>query len=77
MHRTSLAMNVETVKSELISWIEKLSDKHIIKRLLSVKKEVTSEPKPSQTAYGSGKHLVAHIADDFNEPLDLFGDYVK
>ena len=36
----------------------------------------TNSPTPLPLKRGAGKHLITHIADDFNAPLDDFKDYM-
>jgi len=67
-------MNVDTIKIELIDWITRLKDPQLIEKLLEFKNKVT-ERKNEKKVYGSGKHLVGFIAEDFNEPLDDFKPY--
>ncbi len=71
-------MNLNSMKVELINWIAQLNDREAIHSLLSIKKRT----KPTKIAadskiFGSGKHLVAYMADDFNAPLDMFDGYQK
>lgn len=67
-------MNLDSVKIELINWIGNLEDRAVIEEILKVKKEKNTNPK---RVFGSGKHLIKHIADDFNEPLEIFKEYEK
>lgn len=69
-------MNVDALKIELIDWITQLKDPTIIEKLLELKNKVTSHEN-KRKVYGSGKHLVEFIAEDFNEPLDDFDPYKK
>jgi len=66
-------------KEELIDWINQLDDEQTINRLLKLKKEAgtTRKTKSKSKIYGSGKHLIKYVADDFNEPLDMFKPYEK
>ena len=68
-------MNVDSLKLELIAWIAKLNDSASIERIISLKKELTNPGLKKTRIYGSGKHLISFIADDFNEPLDIFKEY--
>ena len=70
-------MNVDTIKVELIHWIEKLSDQYSINKILTLKKELSTTDKTDSKIFGSGKHLIEYISDDFNEPLDEFKEYQK
>lgn len=72
-------MNIDTVKVELIDWIAQLKDEQTLQHLQALKnKEVLpQEGEPPSKIYGSGKHLIAHVAEDFNEPLDSFQAYQK
>ena len=69
-------MNIDTIKIELIDWIAQLKDQHSISRLLILKKKLSiKKAEPVSKIFGSGKHLVEYIADDFNAPLDAFKEY--
>jgi hypothetical protein len=71
-------MNVDTIKVELIDWIAKLNDQNSLNEILSLKKQLSNKKIKSGTLlFGSGKHLVEYISDDFNQPLDIFKEYQK
>ena len=44
------------------------------RKLIKIEKPKTTKKKPLQ--FGSMKGLVIHMADDFNEPLEDFKDYM-
>ncbi|MEM7548607.1 MAG: type II toxin-antitoxin system prevent-host-death family antitoxin [Bacteroidota bacterium] len=67
-------MDIQSTKIELINWITKVNDIQIIKALKSIKDDKAGHGKRQ---FGSGKHLISKIADDFNAPLDQFKDYLK
>jgi len=67
-------MNTDSLKVELIDWIASLDDDNAIQKVLKLKKSLT-KPIISREIFGSGKGLIDFVADDFNEPLDLFNDY--
>jgi len=71
-------MNIDTIKIELIDWIARLNDQQAINEVLNLK-QILTNPKPNQNIeiFGSGKHLIDYISDDFNEPLDMFKEYQK
>ena len=68
-------MNVDTIKVELINWIAKLNDQYSINKLLNLKNELSITDKTDSKIFGSGKHIIEYISDDFNEPLDEFNEY--
>ena len=71
-------MNLDTLKVELIDWIARLNDQNSISKILNLKKKLSAEQKESSSKiFGSGKHLVDYIADDFNDPLGEFKEYEK
>ncbi len=71
-------MNIDTIKVELIDWIAQLNDQQAINKLLSLKNKMsTRNSKSDSKIYGSGKHLIDYVAEDFNEPLDIFKEYQK
>ena len=69
-------MNVEIQKLELIEWILKLQDPSAIKELLKVKK-VNPDKKISTRKFGGGKYIFTYVAEDFDEPLEDFKEYMK
>ena len=72
-------MNIEAEKSELINWISKLKDHKLIQEILLLKKktETTEKTELKPREFGGGKHIFTYIADDFNEPLDVFKEYME
>lgn len=70
-------MNIDTVKVELIDWIAQLHDQRAINKVIELKKKLSSKMDTEHRTFGSGKHLIEFIAEDFNEPIDLFNDYRK
>lgn len=70
-------MNVDSKKIEIIDWIAQLKDKGAIEKLLLLKKRWSKGKKHDAKIFGSGKHLIDYISDDFNEPLDIFKEYQK
>lgn len=71
-------MDADTIKIELIEWITKLNDPNSLGKILALKKQLSSwKKKQEPMIFGSGKHLVEYMADDFNDPLDIFKEYQK
>jgi hypothetical protein len=71
-------VNKEALKIELINWITELKDFEALDKLLLLKKKLSHvPPKKESQIFGSGSHLISFIAEDFNEPLDIFNDYQK
>jgi len=70
-------MSIESIKVELIDWITKINDQEEINKLLTLKKRLSTQSKSNQKIFGSGKHIIEFIDDDFNAPLDQFRDYQK
>ncbi|WP_373496844.1 hypothetical protein [Aquiflexum sp.] len=71
-------MNIDTIKVELIDWIASLNDQKALNNILEMKEKLSLKKEKSDSKiFGSGKHLVEYIADDFNEPLDAFNEYKK
>lgn len=69
-------MNLETQKLELIEWISQLQNIHIVNEIQNIKQK---EKKPEQVPtrkFGSGKHIFTYVAEDFNEPLEDFKEYM-
>ena len=74
-------MNIDLQKSEIINWISRLRDQKIIGEVLLLKKRSESEKQPVEKEkeireFGSGRHIFTYVADDFNEPLDDFKEYM-
>jgi len=67
-------MNVDTAKIEIINWITRLKDPALIGKLLDLKNK-EANGKVGKKIYGSGKHLIDYIAEDFNDPLEEFKPY--
>jgi hypothetical protein len=71
-------MNTDAIKVELMDWIAQLNDQHAIKKLVSLKNKLsTKKNKSGSKIFGSGKHLIDFVAEDFNEPLVMFKAYEK
>ncbi len=70
-------MNIDTIKVELIDWIARLNDQYAINKILTLKKKLSTKTKSDAKIFGSGKHLVEYISDDFNDPLEQFKEYQK
>lgn len=69
---------MDAIKIELIDWIAKLKDQQAINDVLSIKSKFSKpKSKSSSKIFGSGKHLIYYVSDDFNEPLDVFKEYQK
>lgn len=71
-------MKLEAIKLELINWIADLNDKHVISVLLALKRKKPSHQKNrNERKFGSGKQLIGHVSDSFNDPIDSFEQYKK
>jgi hypothetical protein len=78
-------MSIETAKLELIQWIVNLKKVDWLEEILAIKenlekkapKSYTQDRKPSKLEEGLGAYKgKAWIADDFDEPLEDFKDYM-
>jgi hypothetical protein len=69
-------MNIEAQKLELIEWISRLQNSKIIHELLSIKQQENTIPNEGVRKFGSGKHIFTYVAEDFNEPLEDFKEYM-
>ena len=69
-------MSVETQKLEIIEWILKLKDTSAIRQIMNVKK-ATNRLKTGTRKFGGGKHIFTYVAEDFDEPLEDFKEYMK
>jgi hypothetical protein len=69
-------MNIETQKLELIEWISRLQNIHIVNEIQNIKQKEKKPEQESTRKFGSGKHIFTYVADDFNEPLDDFKEYM-
>ncbi|MEN8122176.1 MAG: hypothetical protein ABFS35_17655 [Bacteroidota bacterium] len=70
-------MHLDTLKIELINWISMLNDQQTINKVVSLKKEFNKQGTKDTKIFGSGKHLIEFIAEDFNKPIDSFKEYQK
>lgn len=66
---------MEVEKSEILNWIQKLKDSELIHKIFLLKKETESK-NVGKRKFGSGKHIFTYIADDFDEPMDDFKEYM-
>ncbi len=69
-------MSVEAQKLEVIEWILKIRDASTIKKILKLK-NTPAVPKPGARKFGGGKGIFTYVAEDFDEPLPEFKEYVK
>ncbi len=69
-------MSVEAQKLEVIEWILKVKDASTIKEIMKIK-NTTSMPKPGVRKFGGGKGIFTYVAEDFDEPLPEFKEYMK
>ena len=71
-------MNVDAQKLEIIEWVSRLKNGQIIREILKLReKEIEQTEKHPVRKFGSGKHIFTYIADDFNEPLEDFKEYME
>lgn len=72
-------MNTESVKLELIDWINHVKDYSVLEKLVHLKNNLnqSKDLPPLKRNFGDGKHIFKNISDDFNEPLDDFNEYMK
>jgi hypothetical protein len=68
--------NTELQKNELLQWLQAVQDAVILQKIAMLKNEQETQT-PKKRQFGSGKGFFANIADDFNEPIDAFQDYIK
>jgi len=71
-----LIVNVEAQKLEVIEWILKIKDASTIKKILKLK-NTASVPKPGARKFGGGKGIFTYVAEDFDDPLPEFKEYMK
>ncbi|MFM9837867.1 MAG: DUF2281 domain-containing protein [Cyclobacteriaceae bacterium] len=70
-------MNVEAQKLEIIEWVSRLKNSQIIQEILKLReKENAQAAEKTKRKFGDGKHIFTYIADDFNEPLEDFKEYM-
>lgn len=70
-------MTLESQKLEIIEWVSRLNNSEIIKQILDLRNKENIIPKGKTREFGSGKHLISYIADDFDDPLDDFKEYME
>ncbi|MEZ4887933.1 MAG: DUF2281 domain-containing protein [Chitinophagales bacterium] len=79
-------MNLQAKKLELISQLVYVEDESIIQQIdglikkalqnvsISLKTKEVSTPIPLK--FGAAKDMIQYMAEDFNEPIDDFKDYM-
>jgi hypothetical protein len=75
MNKLKKDMNVATQKLELIQWISNLDDLRLLQEVEAFRKKSQPKTQSSKRFFGCGKGIFGEIAEDFNEPLDIFDDY--
>ncbi len=72
-------MNSESVKLELIDWINHVKDSSVLEKVILLKNSTgqVNEQPSSKRKFEDGKHIFTYVADDFNEPLDDFKEYME
>ncbi len=76
--KRTLAMNVDSQKLEIIEWVSRLKNSQIIEEIIKLRDREIGQPNRQPVRkFGSGKHLITYIAEDFNDPIDHFGDDIK
>lgn len=79
-------MNLQAKKLELISQLVYVEDKAIIQQIdiliqkalqnIPVILQSKEESEPIPLKFGAAKNMIQYMAEDFNEPIDDFKDYV-
>ncbi|NIM15496.1 MAG: hypothetical protein GTO45_26245 [Candidatus Aminicenantes bacterium] len=69
-------MSVEAQKLEVIEWILKIKDASTIKEIMKLK-NTASVPERGVRKFGGGKGIFTYVAEDFDEPLPDFKEYMK
>lgn len=69
-------MNTEAQKLELIQWLTQLQDVVILQKIMEIK-QINEKTSAKKREFGCGKDIVLFVADDFNEPLEMFEEYTK
>jgi len=65
-------MNATVQKLELIQWISNLDDIRLLNEVMAFCKRNQSKSQSPKRFFGCGKGIFGEIAEDFNEPLDIF-----
>ncbi|PIY09334.1 MAG: hypothetical protein COZ18_08215 [Flexibacter sp. CG_4_10_14_3_um_filter_32_15] len=68
----------EELKYKLINWIVNLNDSKKLEQLMNLlqKEETLISPTAHKRTLGFGKGTYKNVADDFDEPLDDFKEYM-
>jgi hypothetical protein len=72
----SVNSEVELLKYQLIAWIIALNDTQLLQEISTIWEKAQQEPAPKIRQFGAMKGLVLYMADDFNEPLEDFKEYM-
>jgi hypothetical protein len=71
-------MSAELLKLELISWISSLNENSMLEKVALLKEGFKSrESKPGWRNFDDGKGIFTYAAEDFNEPLEDFKEYME
>ncbi|WP_460960388.1 hypothetical protein [Spirosoma litoris] len=69
-------MDTQSQKLELIQWIAGLNDLRVLSQVSAIRQHDAGKSKLTKRHFGGGKHIIIHVDDNFNEPLDEFKDYM-
>ncbi|MCU0449082.1 MAG: DUF2281 domain-containing protein [Bernardetiaceae bacterium] len=68
---------LEHLKYQIIAWVVALNDAQVLAQVAqTLQNAPESEPPQKLRQFGSMKGLVLYMADDFNEPLEEFKEYM-
>jgi hypothetical protein len=69
-------MDAQAQKLELIQWIATLDDPTLLRQVSAIKQHGGGKNRLTKRHFGGGKHIVIHVAENFNEPLTGFNEYM-
>jgi hypothetical protein len=72
----SVNSEVALLKYQLIAWIIALNDTQLLQEISTIWEKAQQEPAPKIRQFGGGKDMFPYMADDFNEPLEDFKEYM-
>jgi len=79
-------MNLQAKKLELISQLVYVEDELILQQIdglvkkalqkMSIPSKTKHSSEPIPLEFGAAKDMIQYMAEDFNEPIDDFNDYM-
>ena len=69
-------MTTDAQKLEIIQWITSLDSPQVLQQIADLKQQALPPVQKPKREFGGGKHVFLRIADDFNDSLADFNEYM-